>query len=150
MKDEIKFLDQGVLRSPEKVVGVHRRATDFSHTQRVPISAFFNATDPYIEQGWTVYLATDSNYTLRAFRRRYGDARLAYLQIPRSWSKRSLHLSKRRKQSPAQYGRDAVLDAYFLSRSDHLIRTRSNVTTFSLVLKPDISVTELDADLRYS
>ena len=137
--------ESGLLEMP--TLCVHRRATDWKHTKKLPLSAFFAEADPFADLGWKIFLATDSNYSLLAFKRRYGK-RLSYLRTARSWTGKSLHLQTRRRISPAAAGRDAVVDAYLLSRGNHLIRTRSNVTTFAQILNPSIPVTELDNHLE--
>lgn len=137
--------ESGLLEFP--TLCVHRRATDWKHTEILPLSAYYAETDPFADLGWNIFLATDSNYSLMAFKRRYGK-RLRYLKTARSWTGKSLHLQTRRRISPAAAGRDAVVDAYLLSRGNHLIRTRSNVTTFAQILNPSIPVTELDNHLE--
>ena len=46
-------------------------------------------------------------------------------------------------------GEDVIIDSLLMAKSDHLIRTVSNVTVFS-VLYGDSKVTEMDLHLDYS
>lgn len=133
------------------VLAVHRRETDFkAHGLILPIDAFFKEVDPYIDSGYAVFLATDSHAALAKFRKRYGKKRILSSTSSRSRFGRPLHTSRHMFKSPAAIGFEALTDAYLLSRGDHLIRTRSNVTTFSKILNPLLPTQEIDQTVEYS
>lgn len=133
------------------VLSVHRRETDYNtHGAILPIEVFFDKVDPFIEAGDSVFLATDSQVALSKFRKRYGRNRILSSDSSRSRFGRPLHTSRHLFKSPASIGFEALIDAYLLSRGDHLIRTRSNVTTFSKILNPLLPTHEIDNSVEYS
>ena len=121
-------------------VGVHRRQTDSPFVP--PIEAFFCKVDPFVDKGFSVFLATDSKEALVKFKKRYG-AKLYFIKGHRSNSMTAIHTSKSRFRSPAIVGRDVILDSYLMSRCQYLLRTRSNVTTFTRILNPNMPWSEV-------
>jgi len=123
------------------VLAVHRRETDYY--PNVPeIEAFFEKVDPFVEDGFKIYLATDSKKALSQFRKRYGK-RVLFQKATRSSSLNPIHTSKKLLKSPALIGREVLVDAYLMAKCWHLIRTRSNVTTFTRILNPNLPWSEL-------
>jgi hypothetical protein len=129
-----------IFPSGEEFVGVHRRQTDSPFVP--PIEEFFRKVDPFADKGFSVFLATDSKEALVKFKKRYG-AKLYFIRGHRSNSMTAIHTSKSRFRSPAIVGRDVILDSYLMSRCQYLLRTRSNVTTFTRILNPNMPWSEV-------
>ena len=124
-----------------KILAVHRRDTDY-YPNIPQIETFFKHVYPFVENGSQIYLATDSKEALSKFKNRYG-RRVIFQKATRSGSRNPVHTSRRLFKSPALIGREVLVDAYLMSKCEHLVRTRSNVTTFTRILNPGIPCSEI-------
>lgn len=129
-------------------ISVHKRETDFKlHSSTIKkCDEFFCEIEKNLGDE-TIFLATDSQKVLFEFKLRYG-FRLKYLKIPRSFDNTGLHHITRLKYPNWQNGQNAVTDAYLLSQGKYLFRTRSNLTTFSRILNPNLKCFEMDYDVQ--
>jgi hypothetical protein len=129
-------------------VSVHKRETDYLlHSSRIKkCDEFFFEIEKNLGDE-KIFLATDSQKVLFEFKLRYG-FRLKYLKIPRSLDNTGLHHITKRKYPNWLNGENAVIDAYLLSQGKNLFRTRSNLTTFSRILNPNLKCIEMDYDLQ--
>jgi hypothetical protein len=116
----------------------------------LPLSAFFDQINPYVDDGYKIFLATDSQHALSSFKKRYGANRVTTSNSTRSRFGRPLHTSRHLFKSPSEIGFEALTDAFLLSRGDLLIRTRSNVTTFARILNPGLPTIEIDQAIAYA
>jgi hypothetical protein len=97
----------------------------------------------------TVFLATDDERIVEAFDRRYGNRHLLVRPSLRSKDGTSLHghYDAGVPGSPIQKGADVLKDALILARCNHLIRSHSRVTCYSLCINPDLGFTDLSLDV---
>lgn len=137
------------LELPEKYFSVHKRETDsqLHASEIITCDHFFKEIETRLDNE-IIYLATDSEKALREFKFRYG-SRLIHLETFRSKDNTGLHFLEKAGASKAKVGSDAVLDAVFLSRGVSMFRTRSNLTTFSRVLNPNLECFELDVNVPF-
>ena len=136
------------------MLGVHVRRTDaaagLENREIVELRHFFDAADSWLitrpEAG--IFLATDESKIVKAFESRYG-ARVTYQTCLRSENGNSIHghYDLGVAGSPYQKGREVLIDALLLARCQHLIRTHSRVTTFSLCWSPEMTFHDLEVDM---
>lgn len=138
---------QEELNLTSEYIAVHKRETDYLlHASHINRSDYFFRKIEERLGNEKIFLATDSQRALWEFRLRYG-SRLVNLSIPRSRDNTGLHLMKMSRIPNWVNGENAVLDSYLLSAGKKLFRTRSNLTTFSLILNPGIECIEMDHDV---
>jgi hypothetical protein len=129
------------------VVGVHYRGTDKGEeAPRVPFQAVDAAVRDAI-RGFDadrvrLFLATDEQPFLEFMSQRYPRA-LLYREMFRSSNGEPIH---ERNESNYRKGEDAVIDCLLLSRSDHLIRTASNLSLFATFLNPRLPALALNRE----
>jgi hypothetical protein len=132
-------------------IGVHVRGTDAragaEGRQAAEASALDAALDEEISKhpSRMIFLATDEERTLAAFRERFGD-RVRARSCIRSSDGKSVHghYDQGQTGSPYQKGVDVVVDALLLAWGKHLIRGHSRVTMYSLALNPELTFTDVD------
>lgn len=149
MKSELDQLKSNMDLNQE-YIAVHKRETDYSlHASKIHNSdKFFSEIESDLGNE-KIFLATDSQKALWEFRLRYG-SRLKYLRIPRSRDNTGLHFMNMSKIPNWRNGANAVLDCFLLANGRKLIRTRSNLTTFSLIINPHLNYIEMDEDVSIS
>jgi hypothetical protein len=131
-------------------IAVHKRETDYLlHASLINgAEKFFRRIEENLDNE-KIFLATDSLKAKWEFRLRYG-SRLVCLDMPRSRDNTGLHLMQMTRIPNWKNGANAVLDCYLLSAGKKLFRTRSNLTTFSLILNPNIECIEVDDNVVIS
>lgn len=126
------------------VLGVHKRGTDHGlHGQLLSIDKYFQEVDIELSNNnyQKIFLATDENSTLKAFRERYGDLIINYDSI-KSDSDKAVFIGNR--QDIYKLGEDILVESILLSKCNFLIRTFSNVSLFSLVYNIDLKYKDID------
>ena len=131
----------------DKYIAVHKRETDYElHANSIPSSdVFFREIENQLGDE-DIFLATDSTKAYWDFKMRYGK-RLKSLKVDRSSDSTGLHFKNYKPGFNWINGLNALKDAYVLSQGASLYRTRSNLTTFSLILNPDIRCIEMDQNI---
>ena len=130
-----KLLPQG--ESEKKVLGVHVRGTDFAlqwegHPNMVTVEDFFSAIDGVLDKegGFThIFLATDDNTRLEAFKERYGERLLYYEDVHRGEGVRLAILDALDRENTHYLdGLEALRDMYTLAACDGLIAGLSQIS----------------------
>ncbi len=140
------------------VLGVQIRGTDkgFNRNRRrysfpdylariVPPEEYWAIADEFIEAypDCKIFVATDQQQYLEAFRQRYPDRVLSYGDTRSSTSQNSMHAHDGKNY---QKGEDVLIDCLLLSRTDFLLRCQSNVGEIAGYFNPNLPV----IDMQYS
>lgn len=137
-----------------EMLGVHIRLTDaaagLEKRKAVALEHFFDATDNWLANhpNAGIFLATDEIKIIEAFVVRYGE-RVSFQDCLRSEDGTSIHghYDSGVKGNAYTKGCEVFIDALLLARCDHLIRTHSRVTAFSLCWNTDLTYHDLERDL---
>lgn len=123
--------------SEKKVLGVHIRGTDFAlqwegHPNMVTVEDFFSAIDEVLgkEGGFDhIFLATDDNTRLEAFKERYGEQLSYYEDVHRGEGVRLAILDALDRENTHYLdGLEALRDMYTLAACDGLIAGLSQIS----------------------
>ncbi len=140
------------------VLGVHIRGTDkgFDRNGRlygfpdylariVPPEEYWAIADEFIEAypDCKIFVATDQQQSLEAFRHRYPNRVLAYGDTRSTTTQNSMHVQDGKNY---QKGEDVLIDCLLLSRTDFLLRCQSNVGEVAAYFNPNLPV----IDMQYS
>ncbi|UAB78976.1 hypothetical protein INR77_04565 [Erythrobacter sp. SCSIO 43205] len=137
-----------------KVLGVHVRLTDAAAGQEnrksVGLRDVFEAVGRWLKTNadGQIFLATDDQRAIALFQEHYSD-RVIFQDCLRSTDGTSIHghYDTGVEGSPYLKGLEVMIDALLLARCDHLIRTHSRVTCFTLCWNTALSYTDLELEL---
>ena len=137
-----------------QMLGVHVRLTDVAAgaegRQTVGLEQIMAAVDAWLAKkpDGGIYLASDDQRAIAAFGQRY-TGRIAFQDCLRSQDGTSIHghYDVGVSGSPYQKGREVLIDALLLARCNHLIRTHSRVTAFSLCWNLDLTYRDLEREI---
>jgi hypothetical protein len=141
--DRWKRLKADLLGGAESVLGVHFRGTDKVHENShsldrpfIAAEGFFPAVDAQSEAlgNPLIFLASDSAWAVRRFRRRYG-RRLVEANHLRSLGRSGVHHTV----GGPLVGEQVLLDALLLSGCRHLVHGMSNVSSAALAFNPSLT-----------
>jgi hypothetical protein len=126
-----------------RVIGVHYRGTDKSaEARRVSYEEIGASISDRIKHlaaaSWRIFLATDEHDFVEWMRARLGD-RLLWRAMFRSRDGRPIDVTN--ADGNYQKGFDAVVDCLLLSRTEHLIRTSSNLGLCATFFNPLLAQT---------
>ncbi len=130
------------------VIGVHYRGTDkIADARRVSYdemeTSIRGRIDPVASASWRIFLATDEHGFVEFMRARFGD-RLLVRTMFRSVDGRPIDICN--ADGNYQKGFDAVVDCLLLSRTDHVIRTSSNLGLCATLFNPQLTETLLNRE----
>jgi len=139
---------------PGRMLGVHVRLTDVAAGAEgrriVGLDNIMAAVDDWCaaNQEGRIYLASDDQRVVTAFTKRF-PGRVAFQNCLRSDDGTSIHghYDDGVAGSPYQKGREVLIDALLLAQCDHLIRTHSRVTAFSLCWNPKLTCQDLEREI---
>lgn len=123
--------------SEKKILGVHVRGTDFAlhwegHPNMVTVEDFFSAIDEVLGKGGGfdhIFLATDDNTRLEAFKERYGERLSYYEDVHRGEGVRFAILDELDRENTHYLdGLEALRDMYTLAACDGLIAGLSQIS----------------------
>ncbi len=125
-----------------RVLGVHIRGTDMRYAPPVPLERFIEAMDRKLDQGFDrVFVATDQGQYIDILEQRYQD-RLIHLDCLRSTdASNPMWLANR---SPAQQGREVLVDTLLLSRCAFMLKCPSAVSEFAHYFWPMLKSLDLN------
>lgn len=140
IKEEFNCKMNNFLKNFEnkKVIGVHVRRTD--HIQDSPYTKneiYFQNIDRYSkEYGLNhIFLCSDEEKVINEFKEKYKNRIITYPST-RSFDSKSIH--HQLNFDGYKKGEDVLIEAISLSKTEFLIRTRSNVSHFSLCYNPNL------------
>lgn len=145
-------------------IGVHVRFAT-SHINEKPrlitLDEYFNEIDATIktlQSNYKIFLATDSEYVVRQFKKKY--EKLLYTNAIRSNYMEEVHLiydaydywishsEEFHKKKPGyKGGKDVLMDCLLLSKCNVLIHSTSNVSDFATFFNPEIKSIFLPKDI---
>ncbi|RWP97576.1 hypothetical protein [Mesorhizobium sp.] len=136
---------------PGRTLGVHVRLTDAAagrENRRVlSLDHFIDATRDCLHSGEAerIFLASDEQRTIDRYIAEFGD-RVVFSPALRSVDGTSIHGHYDGGVAGSSFGkgRDVLVDALLLAQCNHLIRSHSRVTCFSLCANATLSFTDLD------
>jgi hypothetical protein len=130
-----------------RILGLHKRGTDHGmHGQLLDMDFYFSAVDQEIDRYDCLYLATDEEETLAAFRKRYKNV-ICLEDAYRSTDGKCVH--QNHFENNYKKGEDVLIEALLLARLNFLLRTQSNVTLFSILYNKDVPYKRIDTHVRY-
>jgi hypothetical protein len=92
-----------------------------------------------------IFLATDCSETFSNFKQKYGNIIIDNDKI-RGYGNVTIHTSS--KENGYKKGLDALIDAYILSRCGFLIRSTSNLSSFSMFINLDLECINVNEIFR--
>jgi len=125
-----------------RVLGAHIRGTDMRYAPQVPLDRFQREIDEMFKRGFQrVLVATDQQQYIATLEKEYGD-RLIYQDCLRSTDARNPMWLQQR--SPAQQGKEVLIDALLLSRCEFLLKSPSAVSEFAHYFRPTLESRDLN------
>ncbi len=130
----------------QNTIGVHYRGTDITiHHPKVDIQRYFNEIDKILHRFEKVFLCSDEYQTINIFRDKYKDALITTQSITLS-DNCDIPSYKQIGEGGYQKGKDVLIESLLLSKTAFLIKSRSNVSNFSLLFNPDLRFINLACD----
>ena len=115
----------------KKYFSIHRRGTDHFHDNPLlSVENYLKEADKLFEEYEYGLICTDENKTIDAFKNRYGDKIKSYDSL-RCDNDQGIHYSVG-ALAPYKMGEDVMIESILMSKSDHLIKTVSGVSLFSI------------------
>lgn len=131
---------EGLLKG-RRVLGVHFRGTDFKvgmegHPVYSALEDYYQAIDPEIEGYDALFIATDDGNALEAFKERYKDKVIFYVDAVRGEDNKGVHLTDHTRENDQYYlGLEVLRDMFTLSECDGLVAGLSQVSFFARIRK---------------
>ena len=156
-QDHLNIALKNIKENFNNILGVHIRMTDattgFEGRQKVTLDKYYNEIDSLsLNHNYKkIYLATDSETVLEAFKYKYGE-KLIYNQFIRSSSDKSIHGHYDEGIDKDSYikGLEVIIDAYILSKCMFILKNHSRVSLFSLCLNPTLGFIDITKKYYYS
>lgn len=134
-----------------KTLGVHVRFTDAAagreNRKTVDIDTYFAEANRWLDNAadGVIFLAADDQRVVEAFAARY-PGRTVHQECLRSTDGTSIHghYDAGVAGSPYRKGYEVLVDALLLARCDHIVRTHSRVTCFTLCWNLALTYTDLE------
>lgn len=131
-----------------KYFAIHKRGTDhYKDAPLLPIEEYFRKTDKLLESYQSGVVCTDEVSTVKLYKDRYGD-RIKFYDSIRSNTNEGIHYSVG-LNSPYKMGEDVLVESLIMSKSNHLVKTVSGVTTFS-ILYGELFYEDIDLHVSYT
>lgn len=132
----------------KNILVCHKRGTDHSlHGDMLSLQYYFEKVDLHIDKYDLLYLATDEQQTLDAFKNRYRN-KVIYYDCMRSENGIAIHHGIG-KQDPYKMGEDVVVDCLLMSKGSHLLKTASNISHAVLYFNNKMTWENIDAHINY-
>lgn len=148
-----KIIDENVKKVDSKTLGLHLRKTDkyigklFNEPMAIPIDdeKVFTIIDSLIIDFDKIYLATDCSDTYNLFLSKYSNIMIPNNKI-RGCGLKSIHTSD--KNNGYMKGLESLIDCYTLSNCGFLIRSTSNLSSFSMFLNLSLECININEMFR--
>lgn len=131
-----------------KTIGIHIRGTDknLELNHETPLEIICKEANKIAVQygsGYQFFIATDEQRLLDEAKRLLKGP-VVFVNAYRSVNGKPIHDSEH-DYSKAKAGEEVLIEAILLSKCDHLVHTRSRVSSAALFFNPEISNTMIDA-----
>lgn len=120
-------------------IGVHYRGTD--KKEEYPRTPYFRMKQKikdiavrYRLKNYQVFVATDEVEFIEYLKKEFGP-KVIYTPSTRSTTKEPIHFNSK---NPFLIGQEAIIDCLLLSKCQYLIRTQSNLSSFSTFINPQL------------
>jgi len=138
IKNEIILIANSFYRNNIKKnsLGVHVRGTDIEiHHQKIKFEKYFKEIDALLNQYETIFLCSDEYQTIDVFKNKYGNKIITYES--KTLSKNNvLPEYKQNGKNKYKMGEDVIVESLLLSKTDFLLKGKSNMSNFSLLYNP--------------
>lgn len=128
----------------KKILGVHVRGTDIIiHHNKFNLSRYVDIINNELINGYDfIFICSDEHNVISELKEIYGDKLINYHTETLS-NNPNLPLFKQEVDNRYQMGEDVIIESLILSKTSHLIKSKSNVSNFSLLYNPDLQFTEI-------
>lgn len=131
-----------------KVAGIHIRGTDSFFDRgrpNLPISYFEKLIEHKLTDYTKVFVATDNLFVTERLQDKFQEKIIFYssTKLDIDYEKVALHETIFNEDN-IDFGEQVLIESILLSKCDLLIRQQSNVSTYSILLNPDIMVHQFD------
>lgn len=131
-----------------RVAGIHIRGTDSFFDKgrpNLPISYFEKLIEHKLTDYNKVFIATDNMFVTERLQDRFKDKIIFYssTRLDIGFEKVALHETIFNDEN-IDFGEQVLIESILLSKCDLIIRQQSNVSTYSIILNPDIMVHQFD------
>lgn len=138
-------------------LAVHKRGTDHENASYFTLDNYFTETDKYIDQYDQLLVCSDEQYSVDAFKERYGKKVFSYdsareiipghvYQGPHG-PRMGVH-NQHSGNFVYENGRDCVIEAYLLSKSSFLLKTLSNVSHYAVMANENLNFVWIDENYK--
>ena len=130
----------------DKIISIHKRGTDHvNDSPEVPIETYFNAVDISVDEYQKILVCSDEEYSIDAFKKRYGNNKVISYNSMRALKKTTLGIHQSiGLQSPYKMGEDVIIETFLMAKTHKLIKTVSNVSNSVLLINPKLQYLQLD------
>lgn len=139
-------------------LAIHKRGTDHENASYFTLENYFQETDKYIDNYKQLLVCSDEQYSIDAFKKRYGNKVISYDSV-RETDPNAVHDCPHGQRKGAhnkyfygsfvyQNGRDCVIEAYLLSQSSFLLKTLSNVSHFAVMSNDNLDFVWIDENYK--
>lgn len=147
------IVNQNLYLVDEKTLGLHIRKTDkflgasFNEPMAIPIEddLVFKIIDNKLNNYDKIFLATDCESTYQNFKSRYGNLIIDLDRI-RGNGTRTIHTSN--KDNGYLKGLESLIDSYILGNCGFLVRSTSNLSSFSMFLNLNLECININEVYR--
>ena len=126
---------------------IHRRGTDhYTDNPLLELKDYFKEADKLFNKFEYGLICSDENKTIEAFKKRYGKKIKSYDSL-RCDNNKGIHYSVG-LNSPYKMGEDVMVESLLMSNSNHIVKTVSGVTIFSILYGAP-TFKDIDLHLKY-
>jgi hypothetical protein len=135
------------LINPSKTIGVHRRDTDMKRTHHVSapnLNNFFEIIDEGDYEH--VFLMSDNQNDINLFREKYGEKLICYEDGVTSHNSTDpfFLLNTKTPESTKKHIEEITINTIILSKLKKLICTKSNLSSFAIMINPELEYVKLN------
>ena len=151
VKDKIDNCLKAYKDDADTVLAIHKRGTDhITDAPLLDVSEYFTETDKHIDNYDKILICSDEEFTVNAFKSRYGNNKVFSYDSIRATIPTTLGVHQSvGMRDPYKMGEDVIVESYLMSRSDMLIKTVSNVSNASLFINPNLKYISIDNHIQY-
>lgn len=133
--------------NPLKTIGIHRRDTDMKrvHRQYSPdLTKYFENIDNGDYEH--IFLMSDNQRDINLFKERYGDRIICFEDGVTSHSPDDPYflLNEKTQESTKKHIEEITINTFILSKLSKLIFTSSNLSTFAVMINPNLNYQKLN------
>ncbi len=138
-------------------LAVHKRGTDHENASYFTLDNYFTETDKYIDKYEQLLVCSDEQYSIDAFKQRYGKKVFSYDSVRETLpghtynGPHGLRMGVHNQHCGNlvyENGRDCVVEAYLLSKSSFLLKTLSNVSHYAVMSNENLNFVWIDKNYR--